>query len=561
MSAEPAPANGDREQSPLVASPGSRRSSLTRATAHSRQSGASSGQVGGDRPLLRRASTVSAFTTLGVAAGFLLDVLLVARFGIGAQSDAFFGGYTIPLILVTTTMAISPVFVTILAGLRDDGTAFGVLLNAAGLVSLAVAVLGALLARPLIEITTPGFSPSTAAQAAALARILFARVPVATLAEVCKAKLYAERRFGLASSSNVLPNLITILLLVLPGAGSGIHVVALGLVAGTLAQAALLMGVLFGALRVPYRWTLRHPTPLLSQTGRLLVAPLAGLLLRQGVTLAERFFGSHLAAGSVTALSYANRLTMTVGGVTLDGIATAGLPSLAERWKEGPSARARDELASLMRLMVSVALPVGLLMAALSTPAVLLFFERGQVDHQSALLMGAVLSAYALSLAPLGPFRAAQTYFYAVQDSRPIVVLHGSLTALTVLLDLLLVQLLGAVGLALSFTLSSGIIAVLSILWLARMAGSAGWRRLLDSSWRLGLACLAMAAAAYGASRWLQGLTADSGRWGLILSLSLSSMAGLALLVVTAGLLRQQELVTLRSMVTRRWAQRTRKGS
>ena len=39
--------------------------------------------------LLRRATTVSFFTALGVGVGFLVDVLLVARFGIGASTDAF----------------------------------------------------------------------------------------------------------------------------------------------------------------------------------------------------------------------------------------------------------------------------------------------------------------------------------------------------------------------------------------------------------------------------------------------------------------------------------------
>jgi putative peptidoglycan lipid II flippase len=480
-----------------------------------------------------------------VAVGFLVDVLLVARFGVGASTDAYFGGYTVPLILVTCLTAIEPVLVTILAGYRGDEGAFGVLLNAAGLISLALAALGALVARPLVGATMPGFAPETAAQATLLARILFARVPATAVSEVCKAELYARRRFGLATLSNVFPSLITAIVLALPRTGWRIEIVAISTVAGALVQAVVLTAVLLGHWRVPYRWTLRHTAPVLSQTGRLLAAPLVGLLLRQGVVLAERFFGSHLAAGSVTALSYASRLTMTVAGIGLDGINTASLPSLADRWRQGATRDARDELAALLKLMVAVAMPVGLTVAALGTPLVLLFFQRGQVDRQAALLMGTVFSVYSLSLLALGPFRAAQNFFYAVREMTPIIVLHGSLTALAVLLDWVLIGPLGPVGLALSFVISSGIIVVAATVWMARRAGDLGWRRQADSFWRLGLASVAMAGVALVLSARMQPAALAWGRWGLILTLALSGLAGCLVFVGVGGVLRVEPIVSL----------------
>jgi putative peptidoglycan lipid II flippase len=500
---------------------------------------------GAGKRLLRRATTVSAFTALGVAAGFLVDVLLVARFGIGSHTDAYFGAYTVPLILISSLSAVSPVLVTILAGYRGDDSAFSVLLNAAGLATLGVAVLGALLAGPIVAVITPGFSPATAAQAVGLTRILFARVPAAALAEVCRSELYSRQRFALGAFSNGLPSLVTALALLIPGTTWGIEGVAVAVVVGTLAQTLLLMGVLFGGLRQPYRATLRHPTPLLRQTGRLLWAPLAGMLFRQGVTLAERFFGSHLPAGSVTALSYASRLTMTVAGISFNGIATASLPSLTERWAKGPVQEARAELTALIRLMTNVALPLGLLLAALATPLVLLLFERGQVTHQAALLTGWVLSVYALSLVSLGPFRAAQNFFYAVRETRPIIILHGSLTALTIFLDLLLVRPFGAVGLALSICTSSGIIAVASLLWLSRRAVGLAWRRLLDAFWRLGAASLAMAAAAFGVSRWAEPFLQAAGKKGQLLDLALGGLAGLVVFLIVGSLLRVEALSIL----------------
>jgi len=500
------------------------------------------GAIGG---LLRRASTVSFFTTLGVGVGFLVDVLLVARFGIGASTDAYFGGYTVPLIVVTCVTAIEPVLVTVLAGYREDKSAFSILLNAAALAGLAIAVLGVPLARVLVRTTAPGFSPETAAQATLLARIFFARVPATTLTEVCKAELYARRRFGLATFSNIFPGLLSAIVLALPRTCSSIAIVAASAVVGSLLQAAVLVAALLGPLHVRYHFTLRHATPLLGQTGRLLVAPLAGLLLRQGVVIAERIFGSCLPAGSVTALSYASRLTMTVAGIGFDGINTAALPSLAERWSLGPTREARRELGALLKFMIAVALPAGLMVAALASPLVLLLFQRGQVDRQGALLMGSLFGVYSLSLLGLGPFRAAQSFFYAAKEMRAIIVLHGGLTALTVLLDWILVRRFEAMGLALSFAISSVIIAGVALTWLARRGGDMGWRRLADSFWRLALAALAMAGVAYFLARGLQPAMQLYGGWGLVSTLALSGLAGLGVFLVVGSVLRAEPVSIL----------------
>lgn len=565
--------------------------------------------------LLRRSTTVSLFIGLGVLAGFLVDVLIVARFGLGTETDAFFGGYTLPYILVTRLAAIQPVLVTILSSQSGDNvargrvpvvgaraasreqsslltlptmtpneaaaqngrdeTAFSVLLNAVGLVSLAVAVVGGLLARPLIAITTPGFDPITAARAATLARILFARVPVAALAEVCRAELYARRRFGLATLSNALPSLFTaaLLMLVRTGAGSGapigsrlgtgIELVAYGMVLGAFLQVVLLFSVLVGPLGAPYRLSLCHPTPLLRKTGRLVIAPLGGLFLRQGVTLAERLLGSYLPAGSVTALSYANRLNLIVAGVFFDGITTASLPTLADRWSRGVGKAARAELVALLKLTAYVAIPVGLAVAALSSPLIRLFFERGQVAPQDAQLMGTVVGVYFLSLPFLGPFRAVQTFFYAIKEMRPVLFLHGGLAGLAVLLDLALVWSLGALGLALGYALSCGIIAFIALFWLTRRVSQMGgvpadrWRSLAESAWRLALTSVLAAAVLYGTSYWLDRLTVELGRWGLVLTMGASSLAGLAVFL-GLGIALRLEAIAIVSAIVRKVAGKLR---
>lgn len=521
-----------------------------------------------DEGLARRSATISILTAVAVASGLAVDVLLVARFGVGSQTDAFFVGYTVPLLLVTCAAALQPVLVTILAGPAEaagcqanpaeaanyrasgsgqltTGALPAALLNAATLLALGLAAAGVLAARPLVAITAPGLDPATAATAARLAGLLFWRVPASAAAEVLKAELYVRHRFGLATLSNAIPSLVTAVLL-LPGIGRGIDIAALGLVGGAVLQAGLLAAVLFGPSRAPYRLVLLAELPALRRTGRLAMAPLVALILRQGVTLAERILGSFLPAGGVTALSYASRLTMVAAGILFDGLNTASLPSLASCWASGAMDAFRAGLSRLLRHSIVVAVPLGLAVAACSLPLVRLFFERGQVDRQAALQLGAVLGVYALSLPFLGPYRAVQTFFYAIQRPGPVVALHGGLTAVTVALALVLVGPLGAQGLALAQVAGCAVATAAGLAWLARRVGrkcpGMNWQRLGDLAWRLVLATVPAAAIAAWTSHRLDTALNDLGAsapaWAPMAVLSASALAGMAVFALLGAVLR-----------------------
>ena len=519
----------------------------------------------------RRSGAVSVCTALAVLSGFALDLLLIAQFGIGLETDAFFAAYTIPLVLIICAAALQPALVSLLAAelpprgkraeqvvgdkpghlcatadvLPDNGL-FSALLNATGLLALALAGFGVLAAGPILGLTAPGFSASTLMLAVPLARVLFLRVPGAAVAEVLKAGLYTQRRFIAPTLSNAIPSLTAILLLLL-AANQHIEVVAVGLVLGTLAQVILLSVLLFGQRPLPYRWQLRSfrsELPALRRVGGLVLAPLAGLLLRQTITLAERILGSFLPTGSVTALSYANRLTMVAAGVFFDGLTTASMPSLTAAWAQGAVDDVRAILRRLLGLTSLVALPLGLALAALSAPLVRLLFERGQVDLYSAQLLATVLGIYALSLPFLGPYRAVQTFFYAAREPRPVIVLHGILATLTVTLDLVLVRSLGAAGLAAAYVFSCGVTLAVALVWLARRAGeSLDWRQLADSAWRLGLTSIAAAAVLFWSSRVLDTAVIGLGRWSQIAVVGISGLAGLVVFVGVGTILRLEAVV------------------
>jgi peptidoglycan biosynthesis protein MviN/MurJ (putative lipid II flippase) len=213
-------------------------------------------------------------------------------------------------------------------------------------------------------------------------------------------------------------------------------------------------------------------------------------------------------------------------------------------------------------------LPLGLAVAALSVPLARLFFERGQVAAQQAMLLGSVWGVYALSLPFLGPYRVVQTFFYSVREAKPAVVLHATLAASSVALDLVLVWSLGATGLALSFVLSCSLVTVIGLIWMARSAGDPShpsgeglnWRRLAGSAWRLGFVSAAMAAALLATSKGLDPLVGGAGHWGLALNLGVSALSGAAVFVGLGAILHLEAVVVAWKVVKEKWLVGTQPG-
>lgn len=398
---------------------------------------------------------LSGFTGLGVLAGFAVDLCIALRFGLAGATDAYFTAGTLPVVFVAAALGTAHnVLVVALADPSHGPRLFPSLLAGAGLGGIAVAVAGSLASLPLMQVLSPGFDAATLALAAQLSRALFWRVPATLVAEVVRARLYARRQFGWAAAGSAVPSAFALaVLLTCPAADitwAGVAV-TLGSWAGLvwLVPAARWRRAAGGDAPAPSLPATRPATPV-RRVGRELAASLAGLLVRQVIVMALRWYGSFLPPGSVAALTYADKITQVIAGTLYGGIATAGLPALAAALAAQQRAEAARHWRRLLALSVAVAVPLGAATAALSGLLVPLLFARWLDPAATALLSG-VLAVYGLSLIPLGPFRAQQSYLYAARRPGWIATLLALATAVTLALAGPLVQALAAPGLGFAF--------------------------------------------------------------------------------------------------------------
>lgn len=540
------------------------------------------------RSLLAGSATVSVFNGLGVLAGFALDAVVAAWFGVGLMTDAYFSAYRLPFAIIAVLnmvagAALVPMFARMLAELDSDGKRqggsfsplsgfFSNVFNGASLIVALVTLIGVVGSAWIVGTLYGGLAAESRALAIELGRILFLTVLLTGPVEVLRSFLYAHKVFGIPTAINFVRSAVTLVILLvgralIPGAATsdwiGLHLLSWGVVAGVACQ---LLVVAWQAVRhTGVRWqpVLDLRDRRLRQTGRVAVPITAGAVVRQGINVAETVVAAFLPPGSVTIISYANRLTFVISSVFLTSITTASTPAMSQAMSQGRTTQVRSLLVSALRLTAFVALPMGLALAALGVPVIRLLFERGRFTPEASQLTGLVLSFYAVSILFLGYARVVQAYFYAALRTSVVLVLFIVLAIVSIGLDVLLAPRLGVQGIAIGFSAGAIVSTGLGLWWLWRDRGQ--WSDLHDENdqrqvrQQLGellalngkalAASLAMAAAALATMR----LLPDSA-WALLPAI----VVGGAVFLLMALLLRVKELWLLRDVLAARLRRRTR---
>jgi putative peptidoglycan lipid II flippase len=420
---------------------------------------------------------------------------------LGTQTDAFFAANSIPgttmtLMAITYNSTLVPVFSRRLAdpGERSDVWRFiSIIFNINLLLGALLCVIGLAGARWVVALVAPGFPDSTAVLASRLSRILFLTILLTSIVEVNKAILYAHRRFAVPSLMNAVRSVFAAGVILLGARFWGIMAAAAGLVAGTLAQLIISSLAVNRFCRPRYHLSFDVGHPDLRESGRLFVAPVVGAALRQLINIAMQMIGSFLPVGSITALSYANRLTFSIGGFFLNSVTKAALPSLSVSVSKGDRERIGRILATAFRLTLLLATPVAIILIVLGVPLIRIFFQRGAFDSEAVVLTGGILAFFALSIPLLGHFRVIHSYFYAALKARWVILLSFLQASFTVVLDLILVPFLGAKGLALAFSIGTGMATVAGYFLVQNQRESLSWRSLAVFSVKLLVAAMVMA--------------------------------------------------------------------
>jgi len=322
--------------------------------------------------LVRAAATVGSLTLLSRVLGFVRDAMIAAVLGAGAIADAFFVSFKLANLLrqLFAEGAFNAGFVPLFAKTletegRPAARAFAQdVLNVMAVTLLVVVCLAEIAMPWLVRVLAAGFDPQGGrfALAVELSRITFPYLALISLAALFSGVLNALGRFWVAAFAPALLNLVMITTLLLAWAhpGGPAHALAWGV---TVAGCVQLAHVVWAAQRNGFLMLPRRPrmTPAVRRLLTLILPGVLGAGVYQINLVVDMFFASHLAAGSISYLFYADRLNQLPLGLIGVALGTALLPMLARQLRTGQT------LAALA--MQNRALEIGLLLTLPAPPS------------------------------------------------------------------------------------------------------------------------------------------------------------------------------------------------
>ena len=253
--------------------------------------------------------------------------------------------------------------------------------------------------------------------------------------------------------------------------------------------------------------------------------------------LATTNLASRLGPGSVSALEWgwdAMQLPETIIGTAFGLVA---FPTLAELAAQGDRDGLRRTLGESLRTVLALAVPAAAGLILLGRPLLAHALSAGQLRRGATNAVYVTLRFYALGLTAHVCLELAARAFFALQDTVTPLLLAAGSAALNIALGLLLMQPLGAPGLALANSLAVTV-EVIALLFLLRpRLGGIEGRETAGQLLRVLAATAVMVAA-------LLGVLSAAGRMGLgnLATLALAGAAGVVAYAAAAAVLRVREL-------------------
>lgn len=458
-------------------------------------------------------------------ASFIVDLVIAAVLGLGSQSDGLYAAWAIPQSIGRGMFqSLTNSFMGLFANETEPAHAYNQAVTVICAAAFSLALLLSLLSFLWLPLTIPGSGPETVAIAIPLAAILSWLVGFLALSETFRAIYYREKKEGMPSAARLIGALATILFVLFGGANDSLSWVAGGILLG----AAIEAGISFLGLRFQLKHHYHFSWPerqRLNEMGSVIGPPIVGQAIRIFAGIVQIALASLLAPGSITAVTYANRIVKTLERFAFRGFIIATIQSYSKKM--------RSDLSSKFRLIILIAIPVMIVFGILAEPFVETFFGRGRFQEDDVMVLALVLQAYAPAILFLALTRIPFALAYAKEEGRLVLVYFVIVSAVLILSEIMLLNIgFGLLSFGIALTLALACAFVMLYLKILRPQGSI----ILHQRDVIPLTAMGLSSALAAA-----GIVFLFPAWPSWLTLGMGIFVSVVMLVITAKVFKLQE--------------------
>lgn len=414
------------------------------------------------KTILQKTIQVGSSTLLSRFFGIVREVLTVRYLGVSGLSDAFLTAYKIPNSLrkIFAEGALSAAFIpTVVSTIKHDDK------NAvAGLMSLAFLIFEGIVltlcafimnyAEYVIRFIAPGFSEEQIVNAIPMLHILMPFIFFISSSALLGGALHAVGHFFVPAIAPVVVNIIFI---------AGLCIcIFFSLPVTSLCWFIVFAGFVHFGLHLMTYFRYHFSFGKITRKNLMIFAKVMGkfLLCLPSVSLMEialfidTSFASLLPAGSISLLFYANRFVGIPLGVFAVAFSTILLPHFSRVNTRNPK-RLHFYLLESAKFILWVTMPVALLMAFFSEDIFSTIFLSKNFTLTQVQQAGNILLAFLAGLFFFSLNKILLNIFYAMHAAWITALVALSATAINIVLNMLFIEQLQTIGLALATTISA----------------------------------------------------------------------------------------------------------
>lgn len=397
--------------------------------------------------------------------GFGRDILTAYKFGTTYVNDAYTVAITVPSIL----------FAVFISGFiqsyipfytRIDSKAkrtyfFGNIFVTLTLFSTGIAVVCAFASPILTQLLAPGFDEKTASLTSQFIAIIAFMFPFYAGFSVLSAQLQTEEKFAMAYFCDfIVVNLIIIFSIALASEKNSM-ILPIGYCISMITAFFILIIYFRYISKGGFRINLSQAKSDFSNLIRIAIPVGLCFMVNQVNSITDQIFSSLLGNGVITSLNYANKIQTLFLTMTTTVFMTICFPRINKdfadkRKKEGMYYVEKGFLVGSL-----LAIPFAVFIITFAKPIVIIVFQHGAFNENSTTVTSACLLFYSLGI----PF-----YTYTEIESRTMtadmeqkMILKNTFIAVVfnIILDYMLMNLLGYIGLSLATSLSGILLFIL----------------------------------------------------------------------------------------------------
>ena len=426
------------------------------------------------------AAMIAIFTLISKGLGFLREVMIASKFGSGMETDTYFVSMTATVIIMGTlgtalNTTLIPIFSEIGEnhGKKAQRRYLNSVLNLIFLITIILAIIAFLISPLIIRVLAKGFEGEQFDLAVRLNRIGLPIIIFLGFTYVFSGYLQSRQIFGPHAIMGIPYNLVFLIYLVFFAKDVNISTLMLVSVMASLTQVLIQVPAV---RHTGYRYSLNVnlEDPYLKKAMILVVPVLLGSAVRQINGVIDKTLASELIEGSISALTYAQRINDMVIAVFVMAITTVIFPMLSQAFSQGDNEQLKEILNQGVNIILLVTVPATLGMILLAEPIVRIFFERNAFDAQATFMTSGALVFYSVGLVGSSLRLMLNRVFYSFHDTKTPMINGAMAVMLNVVLNLLFIKSMGHNGLALATSIAAIFTTFLLFIDLRKKLGPIG---------------------------------------------------------------------------------------